>query len=95
MRRLRLVPLCAALVLAPSSAAAVERVDSGIVIRVKPPRLVAIRELDGTRMRFAINRATVVTLNGRRVRLFRLHRGDVATVEHRGKRVTAVTAIRP
>jgi nitrous oxidase accessory protein NosD len=95
VRRLRLVPLCAALVLAPSSAAAVKRVDSGIVIRIKPPRVVAIRELDGTRLRFAINRATVVTLNGRRVRLFRLQRGDVATVEHRGRVVTAVRAVRP
>jgi hypothetical protein len=94
MRWLALVPVCAALVLAPSGAAAARRVDSGIVLRVRPPNF-AIRELDGTRLRFAVNRATIITLNGRRVRLFRLRRGDVATVEHRGKFVIEVTATRP
>lgn len=94
MRWLALVPVCAALVLAPAGDAAVSRVDSGIVLRVRAP-IFAIRELDGTRLRFTVNRATVVTLNGRRVRLFRLRRGDVAEVEHRGKFVITVTATRP
>jgi hypothetical protein len=94
MRRLWLVLLCAALVLAPASAAASQAVDRGIVIRVVPPRL-AIRELDGTRKGFRINRATIVTLNGRPVALSRLRRGDVATVEHRGRVVLAVRAQRP
>jgi hypothetical protein len=94
MRRLLLGLLCAALVFAPSAAAAARKVDRGIVVRVSPPR-VAIRELDGSRLRFAVNRATVITLNGRRVRLFRLRRGDVATVEHMGRFVTAVRAVRP
>jgi hypothetical protein len=69
-------------------------VDRGIVVRVSPPR-VAIRELDGSRLRFAVNRATVITLNGRRVRLARLRRGDVATVEHMGRFVTTIRAVRP
>jgi hypothetical protein len=94
MRRLWLVLLCAALVCAPSGAAAAKTVDRGIVVRVSPPR-VAIRELDGTRLRFAINRATVITLNGRRVRLARLRRGDVAAVAHVGRFVIAVRAARP
>jgi hypothetical protein len=94
MRRLLLGLICAALVFAPSSAAAVKRVDRGIVVRVSPPR-VAIRELDGSRIRFAVNRTTVITLNGRRVQLVRLRRGDVATVEHMGRFVTAVRAVRP
>ena len=94
MRWLWLVPLCAALVFAPSGVAAARTVDSGIIIRVSPPVL-ALRELDGTRLRVAVNRATVITLNGRRVRLFRLRRGDVATVEHVGRRAFAVRATRP
>jgi hypothetical protein len=94
MRSLRLVLVGAALVFAPTSAAAGRAVDSGIVLRVRPPAI-AIRELDGTRRKFAVNRATIVTLNGRRVRLLRLHRGDVATVAHMGRFVTAVRAIRP
>ncbi|HWJ31189.1 MAG TPA: hypothetical protein VNR59_02510 [Gaiellaceae bacterium] len=94
MRWLRLVPLCAALVFASSGVAAARKVDSGIIIRVRPPVL-ALRELDGTRLRVAVNRATVITLNGRRVRLFRLHRGDVATVEHVGRNAIAVRATRP
>jgi len=61
---------------------------------VQPPRL-AIRELDGSRKRFAINQATVITLEGRRVRLVRLRRGDVAAIDHVGKLVIAVRAFRP
>jgi hypothetical protein len=94
MRRLWLVLLCAALLLAPSSAAAEKAVDRGIIMRVRPPRL-AIRELDGSRMRFVINRATVITINGRRVRLMRLRRGDVAAIDHAGTFVVAVRAFRP
>jgi hypothetical protein len=95
MRRLRLVLLlCAALVPARLSAAAAAAEDRGIVVRVLPPRL-AIRELDGTRAVFRVNAATVVTLNGHRVRLRRLRRGDVATVDHIGRVATAVAAIRP
>jgi hypothetical protein len=93
MRRLWLV-LCAALVLAPSSAAARSAFDRGIVVRVLPPRLV-IRELDGSRLRLRVNRMTVITLDGRRVRLFRLQRGDVATVDHAGPVALTVTAVRP
>ena len=77
MRRLWLVLLCAALVFASSGAAAENAVDRGIVMRVQPPRL-AIRELDGSRKKFMVNRATVITLDGHRVRLIRLRRGDVA-----------------
>jgi len=69
-------------------------VDRGIVMRVQPPRL-AIRELDGSRKRFAINQATVITLEGRRVRLVRLRRGDIAAIDHVGKLVIAVRAFRP
>jgi hypothetical protein len=94
MRLLWLVLVCAALVLAPAGAAASQAVDQGIVVRVAPPRL-AIRELDGTRKRFAVNRATIVTLNGRRVGVARLRRGDVVTVQHRGRMVVAVRAVRP
>lgn len=94
MRRLWLVLVCAALLFAPAGAAASQAVDQGIVVRVVPPRL-AIRELDGTRKRFAVNRATIVTLNGRRVGLVRLRRGDVVTVQHRGRLVVAVQAVRP
>ena len=64
------------------------------MLRVVPPRL-AIRELDGTRKSFRVNGATRVTLNGRPVALFRLRRGDVATVQHRGRLVIAVRAQRP
>jgi hypothetical protein len=94
MRRLWLVLLCAALVLAPAGAAATTAVDQGIVVRVAPPRL-AIRELDGTRKGFTIRPATIVTLDGQRVGLGRLRRGDVATVQHRGRIVIAVRAVRP
>jgi hypothetical protein len=93
MRRVWLLLLCA-LVFAPSGAAAGKTVDRGIVVRVLPPRLV-IRELDGGRVRFVINRTTIVTLDGRRVPLRRLRRGDVATVDHAGRFVAAVSAVRP
>jgi hypothetical protein len=95
MRRLRLVLLlCAALVPASLSAAAAAAEDRGIVVRVQPP-LVVIRELDGSRLRVTINRASLVTLNGHRVRLRRLRRGDVATVDHLGKRAITIEAVRP
>ena len=95
MRRLRLVLLlCAALVPARLSAAAAAAEDRGIVVRVQPPRL-AIRELDGTRAVFRINQATVITLNGHRVRLRRLRSGDVATVDHLGRLALTIEAIRP
>ena len=94
MRRLWLLLLCAVLVFAPSGVAAEKAVDRGIVMRVQPPRL-AIRELDGTRKKFAINRATIITLDGRRVRLVRLRRGDVAEIDHAGRFAIAVRAFRP
>ena len=94
MRRLWLVLFCAALVFAPPSTASEKAVDRGIVVRVQAPRL-AIRELDGTRKKFVINRATIITLDGRRVRLVRLRRGDVAAIEHAGRFVIAVRALRP
>ena len=94
MRRLWLVLLCAAFVFVPAGAAASSALDQGIVLRVVPPRL-AIRELDGTRKTFRVNAATRVTLDGRPVALFRLRRGDVATVRHRGRLVLAVRAQRP
>ncbi len=94
MRRLWLVLLCAALMFAPSSVAAEKAVDRGIVMRVLPPRL-AIRELDGSRKKFVLNRATVITLDGRPVRLVRLRRGDVAAIDHAGSFVIAVRAFRP
>jgi hypothetical protein len=94
MRRLWLVLLCAACVFAPAGVAAPRALDQGIVLRVVPPRF-AIRELDGTRKGFRVNAATRVTLNGRPVALFRLRRGDVATVQHRGRLAIAVRAQRP
>jgi hypothetical protein len=93
MRRLWLV-LFVALVFASPGAAADETVDRGLIIRLRPPRFV-LRELDGSRMRFAINRSTTVTLEGRRARLGQLRRGDVAVVLHRGRVVVAVRAFRP
>jgi hypothetical protein len=93
MRRLWLVLLCAALVPARLAFASAATEDRGIVVRVQPP-LIAIRELDGSRVGFRTNRATVVTLNGRRVRLRRLHFGDVVAIEHAGRLATAVRAIR-
>ena len=94
MRQLWLVLLCAALVFASSGAAAATAVDRGIVMRVQPPRL-GIRELDGSRRKFVINRGTVITLDGHRVRLVRLRRGDVAEIDHAGRFVIAVRAFRP
>jgi hypothetical protein len=94
MRRLWLVLSCAVLVLASSSAAAEKTIDRGIVMRVAPPRFV-IRELDGSRRRFRVNRSTEIRLNGRRVRLLRLRRGDVATVDHMGRFVISVIVLRP
>jgi hypothetical protein len=94
MRRLWLVLFCAALLparLAPAATASEER---GIVMRLQPPHF-AIRELDGSRVGFRITRATVVTLNGRRVRLRRLHLGDVVAVDHAGRLATSIRAIRP
>jgi hypothetical protein len=94
MRRLWLVLSCAVLVFASSSAAAGKTIDRGIVVRVAPPRFV-IRELDGSRRRFRVNRLTEIRLNGRHVRLLRLRRGDVATVDHMGRFVISVTVLRP
>jgi hypothetical protein len=94
MRRLWLVLLCAALLPVRLAPAATGNVDRGIVVRLQPPRI-AIRELDGSRMGFRINRATLVTLNGRRVRLRRLQLGDVVAVDHAGRLATAIRAIRP
>ena len=93
MRRLWLV-LCAALVFAAPVSATSKTVDRGLIIRVSPPRFV-LRELDGSRIRFAVKRSTSVTLDGRRARLAQLHRGDVAVVLHNGPVVIAVTAFRP
>ena len=93
MRRLWLVLLCAAFV--PTRLAfAAAGAERGIVVQIQPPRF-AIRELDGSRLAFRVNRATVITLNGRRVRLRRLRRGDVVAVEHVGRLATAVRGIRP
>jgi hypothetical protein len=93
MRRVWLVLFCAALLpaLAPAATASEDR---GIVVRVQPPRI-AIRELDGSRVGFRISRATVVTLNGHRVRLRRLRAGDVVAVDHVRRLATAIRAIRP
>jgi hypothetical protein len=94
MRRVWLVLLCAALVPARLATAAAASEDRGIIVRLQPPRI-AIRELDGSRVGFRINGATVVTLNGRRVRLRRLRLGDVVAVDHVGRLATAIRAIRP
>jgi hypothetical protein len=94
MRWLWLVLLCAAFVPARLALAAAATEDRGIVVLVQPPRF-AIRELDGSRVRFRINRATVVTLNGRRVRLRRLRLGDVVNVDHVGRLATVIQATRP
>jgi hypothetical protein len=71
MRWLSLVLLCAVLVCAPAGTAAAKRIDRGIVVRVLPPRFV-IRELDGSKLRFAINKQTVITLDGRPVAMSQL-----------------------
>jgi len=93
MRRLWLV-LFVALVVASPGTAAGEAVDRGLIIRLRPPRFV-LRELDGSRMRFVVNRSTNVTLDGRRARLAQLRRGDVAVVLHNERVVIAVRAFRP
>jgi hypothetical protein len=93
MRRLWLV-LCVALVVAAPGAAASQTVDRGLIFRVRSPRLV-LRELDGSRVRFTITKSTIVTLDGRRVRLAQLRRGDVAVVLHEGQSVSAVRGFRP
>jgi len=94
MRWLALVLLCAAVVPVRLATAAAAVEDRGIVVGIRPPRIV-IRELDGSRVRFTINRATVVTLNGRRVRLRRLRLGDVVAVDHAGRLATSIRAMRP
>jgi hypothetical protein len=93
MRRLVLVVSCMAALAAPAAAAAATE-DRGIVLRVFPGRI-AIRELDGTRATFSADRATTITLDGRRVRLRRLRRGDVAIVDHVGRLATVIQATRP
>lgn len=92
-RRAALVLLCA-LLLAPAAAARATSEDRGIVVRVLVGRI-AIRELDGTRARFLVDSTTVITLDGRRVRLRRLRPGDVATVDHAGRLATTIRAVRP
>jgi hypothetical protein len=95
MRRLWLwLAVCAALIVAAPGAAAPQSVDRGLIVRVRPP-MFALRELDGSRMRFRINPSTIIKLDGRRVRLRRLQRGDVAVVLHDGDFVTKVRAFRP
>jgi hypothetical protein len=93
MRRLWLV-LGVALVFAAPGAAAPQTADRGLIFRVRPPRFV-LRELDGSRVRFTIRKSTIVTLDGRRVRLAQLRRGDVAVVLHTGRSVAAVNGFRP
>jgi hypothetical protein len=94
MRRLWLVLLCAAFGSAGLARAAGARQDRGLVVQVQPPRF-TIRELDGTRAVFRVDSATVITLNGQRVRLRRLRRGDVVTVDHVRRLATAIVGIRP
>jgi hypothetical protein len=95
MRRLSVwLALSAALVAAAPGAAADRTVDRGLILAVRPPNL-RLREVDGTKLRFSINPSTIVRLNGRRVRLRRLQRGDVAVVVHDADFVYAVRAFRP
>jgi hypothetical protein len=95
MRRLSTwLAVSAALVAAAPVTAADRTVDRGLILGVRPPNF-GLREVDGSRMRFTINASTIVKLNGRRVRLRRLHRGDVAVVVHDGDFVYAVRAFRP
>jgi hypothetical protein len=90
MRRL-LLTSCVALLFAAPGAAARDEVDRGLILRVRPPEL-ALRELDGSRTLFLVNPTTRITLDGRRVKLRRLTRGDVAIVQHDGDFVVAVRA---
>ena len=94
MRRLWLVLLCVAVMCTHVAVATAATEERGILVRVSPPRI-AIRELDGSRLAFRANAATVVTLNGRRVRLRRLRVGDVVTVDHTGRLAIAIRALRP
>jgi hypothetical protein len=95
MRRLSVwLALSAALIASAPGAAATPEVDRGLILRVRPP-FFALRELDGTRIRFEVNPETIIRLNGRRVRLRRLQRGDVAVVVHDGDFVARVRAFRP
>jgi hypothetical protein len=94
MRRFWLVLLCAALVAARPGAAATAAEERGIILRVRAS-LITIRELDGARVRFVVTRATVITLDRRRVRIRRLRPGDVAAVDHVGRLATAIRATRP
>jgi len=94
MPRISVWLVLAALVAAAPGAAATKEVDRGLILRVRPPLLV-LRELDGTRIRFEVNPDTIIRLNGRRVRLRRLQRGDVAVVVHDGDFVARVRAFRP
>jgi hypothetical protein len=94
MRRVWLVLLCAAFIPARLAFGAAAIEDRGILVGIQPPRIV-IRELDGSRVRFRVSQATVVTLNGRRVRLRRLRLGDVVAVDHVGRLATSIRAIRP
>jgi hypothetical protein len=95
VRGLRLwLAIGAALVAASPGAGATHEIDRGLILGVRPPRF-GLRELDGTRVRFEINPTTIVKLDGRRVRLRRLQRGDVAVVVHDGTFVYAVRAFTP
>jgi hypothetical protein len=91
--------LCVALALAagatPSAASAAQRaVDRGLVLRVRPAAIV-VRELDGSRVRFAVRPRTTIQLDGRAATLDELERGDVVVVVHRGQIATAVRAFSP
>ena len=83
---MRLLCLVACVALAwPSTGVAARRdVDRGLILRVRPPVLV-LRELDGSRVRFHVDPAATIMLNGRRVRLGRLRPGYVAVVVHDGQ----------
>jgi hypothetical protein len=87
------VVVCGALIVVSPGAAAARQVDRGLILGVRPPWF-GLRELDGSRMRFRINPSTIVKLDGRRVRLRRLQRGDVAVVVHDGDFVYAIRAFR-
>jgi hypothetical protein len=93
--RLLLLLLCVALVFPTSAVAARSTVDRGLILRVRPPRLL-LRELDGSKVPFVVDPSARITLNGRRVRLGRLQRGDVAIVVHDDQGTAlAIRAFRP